>query len=152
MVSFPRRRPLTTAQQYFGLQTSRLCPGVGKLYRNKLGWEFTAQPTPLARTYRVRLDYELGNAPRVYVRDPDLIVLAGGRRLPHVYKQQPPQLCLYLPNTGEWLAHMRLVDTIVPWSILWLFYFEDWLETDEWKGGGMHPDSDGKDDAAHPVN
>ena len=47
---------------------------------------------------------------------------------------------------------MRLVDTIVPWSILWLFYFEDWLETDEWKGGGMHPDSDGKDDAAHPVN
>ena len=108
--------------------------------------------TPLARTYRVRLDYELGNAPHVYVRDPDLIVLAGGRRLPHVYKQQPPQLCLYLPNTGEWLAHMRLVDTIVPWSILWLFYFEDWLETDEWKGGGMHPDSVDKGDAAHPVN
>jgi hypothetical protein len=152
MGGFPRRRPLTTAQQYFGLQTSRLCPGAGRLHRNRLRWEFTAQPTPLGRRYRLRLDYELGDKPNVYVMDPDLVVLADGRRLPHVYQQQPPRLCLYLPNTGEWSAQMRLVDTIVPWSVLWLFYFEDWLETDEWKGGGMHPEPEEKRDAAHLVD
>ena len=89
-----------------------------------------------------RLDYQLGDSPRAYVDDPDLIALAGGRRLPHVYQQQPPCLCLYLPDTEEWAPNMRIVDTIVPWSILWLFYFEDWLETNEWKGGGVHPDAE----------
>jgi hypothetical protein len=35
---------------------------------------------------------------------------------------------------------MKISDTIVPWAVLWLYYFEDWLATDEWKGGGKHPD------------
>ena len=35
---------------------------------------------------------------------------------------------------------MRLDQTIVPWAILWLFYFEEWLSSNEWKGGGMHPE------------
>ena len=26
--------------------------------------------------------------------------------------------------------------TIVPWTALWLFYFEEWLTSDDWKGGG----------------
>jgi hypothetical protein len=34
---------------------------------------------------------------------------------------------------------MRIDNTIVPWAILWLFYFEEWLSSDEWKGGGEHP-------------
>lgn len=144
-------RPLTAAQQYWGLQRSALSTGVGRLRRNQLRWEFAAQPTPLARTYRVRIDYEFGDTPLVHVVHPDLVDLAGGRRLPHVYRQKPPRLCLYLPRAGEWQPHMLLVDTIVPWSILWLFYFEDWLETNEWQGGGVHPASD-EDDAANPVN
>jgi hypothetical protein len=36
---------------------------------------------------------------------------------------------------------MRLDQTVVPWAILWLFYFEEWLTSNEWKGGGMHPDA-----------
>lgn len=34
---------------------------------------------------------------------------------------------------------MRLDLTVVPWTSLWLFYFEDWLDSGEWRGGGMHP-------------
>ena len=34
---------------------------------------------------------------------------------------------------------MRIDQTIVPWTILWLFYFEEWLDSNEWKGGGVHP-------------
>ena len=61
------------------------------------------------------------------------------------YDQNPPRLCLYLPNTGEWTSAMRLDQTIVPWSILWLFYFEEWLVSNEWKGAGVHPGDEDKD-------
>lgn len=36
---------------------------------------------------------------------------------------------------------MRLDQTIVPWTMLWLFYFEEWLASGDWKGGGMHPEA-----------
>ena len=48
------------------------------------------------------------------------------------------RLCLYLPKTGEWHDRRLLSGTIVPWSILWLLYFEEWLASDDWKGGGAH--------------
>jgi hypothetical protein len=75
----------------------------------------------------------------VFVDEPDLVALADGRRLPHAYEQRPTRLCLYLPGTGEWTSSMRLDETVVPWAILWLFYFEEWLVSNEWKGGGIHP-------------
>jgi hypothetical protein len=76
------------------------------------------------------------------VERPDLVELAEGRKLPHVYQQNPARLCLYLPGTGEWQPWMRIDQMIVPWTSLWLYFFEDWLATDEWKGGGKHPDED----------
>jgi hypothetical protein len=33
-----------------------------------------------------------------------------------------------------WIAH-----TIIPWSVLWFYFFEGWLATGEWEGGGEHP-------------
>ena len=78
---------------------------------------------------------------RRFIESPDLKLLAGGRRLPHVYQQDPPRLCLYRPRTYEWQPWMRIDSTIVPWAILWLFYFEEWLVSDDWKGGGEHPDA-----------
>lgn len=78
--------------------------------------------------------------------DPDLHTLAGDRDLPHVYDQWPTRLCLYMPGTGEWTPHKLLVATIVPWSALWCLYFEDWLLTEEWNGGGEHPKPRGRRD------
>jgi len=37
---------------------------------------------------------------------------------------------------------MRLDQTIVPWTSLWLFHLEEWLSSDDWKGGGEHPFAD----------
>jgi hypothetical protein len=34
------------------------------------------------------------------------------------------------------------------WATLWLFYFEEWLASDDWKGGGMHPEMDGDHEEA----
>jgi hypothetical protein len=77
--------------------------------------------------------------PSVFVDLADLHPLADGRNLPHVYQQKPPQLCLYLPRTYDWEPWMRIDQTLVPWTSLWLFYFEEWLSSDDWKGGGEHP-------------
>lgn len=105
----------------------------------KLVWEFDARPTPLSRSYRLRICYRQGGTPEVFVLSPHLPTLAAGKALPHVYQQDPPRLCLYLPSGGEWSATMRISETFVPWSVLWLFYFEEWLVTGEWNGGGVHP-------------
>jgi hypothetical protein len=133
-------RSLTAAQQYLMLQKSPICPGRGSLRKGHLVWEFDAQPTPLSRTYRLRITYQQNDIPQVLVVNPDLTILAEGRHLPHVYQQKPTRLCLYLPGAAEWLPMMQIADTIVPWAILWLFYFEDWLLSDDWKGGGVHPE------------
>lgn len=130
---------LTAAQQYELLRRSPLANGRGSLQRGRLSWNFDAQPTPVSRNYRLRLDYRQWETPTVIVLAPDLPALAADRDLPHVYEQTPTVLCLYFPSSGEWHPGKRLVDTIVPWAYLWLFYFEDWLVTGNWSGGGQHP-------------
>lgn len=132
-------RPLSTAMQYSLLRGRSICAASGTLRHGRLRWDFEVEPTPIARVYLARLSYRLGRPPRVLIVRPDLGKLAKGRRLPHVYRQEPPTLCLYFPKTREWTADMRLVDTVVPWTYLWLLYFEDWLDTGIWRGGGVHP-------------
>ena len=139
---FDRPRPLTVAQQFFDLRRDSITgSGRGALQAGRLVWDFEAQPTPLSRSYARHLTYpQRGGGPAMIVEAPDLGALAGGRKLPHVYQQSPPTLCLYLPGAGEWADHKRLSQTVVPWAVLWLFYFEEWLSSDDWKGGGVHPD------------
>jgi len=103
-----------------------------------LVWNYRVRPIPLSREYAIRIVYEKGDTPDVFVRDPDLAELAGGRDLPHVYKH-PTRLCLYLPGSGEWAGTMRIDLSFVPWTATWLYYFEEWLVSNDWKGGGKHP-------------
>jgi hypothetical protein len=134
-----RPHPLTAVQQLIGLQRSQICRGHGTVRLGRLVWEFETRPTPLSRVYGVRMTYRQDATPHVLVVTPDLVDLAGGRKLPHVYGQRPTRLCLYLPRAKEWNASMSVSETIMPWTILWLFYFEEWLVSGDWKGGGVHP-------------
>lgn len=137
---FNRPRPLTVAQQFINLRANPACAGEGKLRGNSLTWEFLVRPTPLSREYRARLAFRLNDSPHVFIDQPNLQVLAEGRRLPHVYQQRPTRLCLYLPGSYEWAPWMRIDRTIIPWTALWLLYFEEWLASDKWAGGGRHPE------------
>ncbi|WP_035568843.1 hypothetical protein [Caballeronia sordidicola] len=131
---------LGLAQQWMRLRAANLEGGTGYVRRSELAWDCFVRPSPLGRNYHVRLRYKLGNPPRVTVISPNLTSLAPDRRLPHVYYATTPlSLCLYLPGSGEWDPSKSLAETIVPWIAVWLFYFEDWLLTDDWKGGGKHP-------------
>lgn len=135
--SIPTRQ-VNLAQQLASLQRVYR-EGKGAIRHPILTWEDRLAPTPLSRSYSTAVRYQLGLAPRTYVLGPSLVELANGRRIPHMYSQVEQRLCLYLPKAGEWNSSRFISETIVPWTSLWLFYFEEWLLSDEWKGGGVHP-------------
>jgi hypothetical protein len=135
---FGRPRGLTVVQQFVNLRSNPVSAGKGSLHAGRFTWTYDTSPSALSRLYRIRIEMDHDLSPDVFVEDPDLNDLAGSRDLPHVYSD-PTRLCLYLPGTSEWQPWMRLDRTIVPWVSLWLFYFEDWLASNEWKGGGEHP-------------
>jgi hypothetical protein len=60
---------------------------------------------------------------------------AGHAKLPHVFREN--DLCLYL--TGEWRPDLKISEYILPWISFWLFFYEVWLLTGEWLGGGHEP-------------
>lgn len=137
-------RTLSPEQQWVRLRSSPICRGHGQVRRGALTWEFDARPSPISRIYRLRIQLKKFGYPDVTVLSPNLNDLAEDRRLPHVYSIKPVRLCLYFPSYDEWTLDKSIAETIVPWAYLWLLYFEYWLATDEWQGGGKHP---GEEDA-----
>lgn len=107
--------------------------------RRVLQWTGQLRPTPLSRGYTVRMSYELGESPNVWVVDPPL-ERRDGELPPHLYPKQ--RLCLFLPGKREWDKTMSLAATIVPWASEWLMHYELWLATGVWSGGGEHPGGD----------
>ena len=91
------------------------------------------QPTPTSRAYSVVIYYEAGHRPKAFVRN--LRGRADGDRIPHIYA--PDQPCLFYPQGTDWRPDMKIATTIVPWLSLWLYYYEVWLATGSWEGGGI---------------
>ncbi|MBS4171810.1 hypothetical protein [Bacillus sp. FJAT-49736] len=104
--------------------------------KNTCIWTGELQPTELSKKYTVQITYSL-DMPR-----PDVIVLSpqvqkrGNENIPHVYPEN--KLCLFRPKKKEWTKEKLIAETIVPWTSLWLYYYEMWHATGEWLGGGEH--------------
>jgi hypothetical protein len=62
-----------------------------------LVWEYRVRPTTLSREYLLHILFERDGVPSVFVLEPDITSLAGGRKIPHVY-QNPLSLCLFCPK------------------------------------------------------
>src|SRR6218665_122348 len=137
----PVRLP-TLAQRAMELRALDL-PGakVRSFQGRELRFEFSISPTAFSRQYHCMLCLTPSRVPEMFVMQPDLGALAEGRPLPHVYKHDGPgaRLCLWLPRKNEWMPQMGLLETYVSWASEWLNYFEEWLLTDVWTGGGEHP-------------
>lgn len=136
MRRFPRPRPLPLERQLGNLRA--LWPlGNGSITGAGLVWMGSLTPTVLSRTYQVRLTLPAhAGRPVVEVLEPDLRALAGPGDIPHLYCQQRMHLCLYTPVKGQWNRTMSVAHTLLPWAMLWLYYFEDWLPDRVWRGGG----------------
>lgn len=109
---------------------------------NRLIWVGHLQPTSLSVRYQVRIDVRRsrGMIPDVYVESPKLEDRHDGT-VPHLYDRECARLCLWHPDRGEWSARMWIVDSVLLWASEWLFFYEIWLATGEWLGGGEHPPS-----------
>lgn len=106
-----------------------------KVEQGRLRWWGWVTPSPTSLSYRVRLTFRLGHNPIVHVLEPELII-AVGEKLPHVYPGNA--LCLYFPDGKEWHGGKVLARTVLPWVSEWLYYYEIWAVTGQWKGGGTH--------------
>lgn len=129
-----RRRAggLSVTQQAVGLRT-RYPDGRVRLGPNRLTWTHILRPTDISRCYRVRLRYQSGKHPKVWVLDH--LAIRPGTTLPHTYADNT--LCLY--RTDDWDRFMQLADTIIPWTAEWLAFYEIWLLSGDWEGGGEWP-------------
>ena len=103
---------------------------------NEAIWEGTFRPSESCATYRVRIEALSGQRPHVYVLEPAL-------RIPkdkyiETHRFGDGGLCLHLHE--EWTPDKFIADTTIPWIPLWLINYEYWLATDQWLGGGRHPE------------
>ena len=134
----PRAKPLTPIVQ---LELFRKFDqaGSGSVQRQVLSWNTTVRPSAMSRAYGIRITAKFPEPPDVFVTTPSLKELCGGRRIPHLYDQEKIRLCLYYPGSIEYCAAKPMVAQMLPWTATWLYYFEEWLVSDNWKGGGVHP-------------
>ena len=143
MVRHPVAPILTLAQRAWELRALPL-EGAQLLFFSgrALHFRFRLVPSEFGRIYtcELRLTPD-ARPPAMFVLDPNLRALAAEEALPHIYPSKGPgtKLCLWWPKQREWLPQMKLSETYIPWTSEWLWYFEDWLATGIWSGGGEHP-------------
>jgi len=94
------------------------------------------QPTAISEKYNLMIVYEQNRWVKVFVIDKKLRIALNRSKLPHVYDSERQQLCLYSPSKKEWDGYKYIVDTIIPWSSEWFYYYELWLPEGKWHGGG----------------
>jgi hypothetical protein len=134
-----RKNKLSVATQA-GLIKAYFPDGNMHLFHDRFVWKGSITPTPISRTYTIKLTYSNRDGVNVYVVKPKPLPCAKGKSsLPHVYSQEKQRLCLYLPGDQEWDESKHIAKTIIPWTSEWLFYYELWMVAGEWLGGGIHP-------------
>lgn len=103
-------------------------------------WIGKVQPTPLSRIYTVVVKFRMWEPPQVWVIGDELQNL-DSPDFPHKYEidvdKKMVRICLY--RYREFSTYKFLSKTIIPWTIEWLYFYEIWLATNEWFGGGEHP-------------
>ena len=128
-----------TPIQQFNILRHEFPESTGSVHCGTMRWfgEFT--PSALSDTYKLKITYKLGQTPKVYIVSPKPLPLAEGvKRLPHTYNYSngKQQLCLFFPKAGEWKPYMPIATTIVHWAVQWMYYYEIWVTTGTWMGGG----------------
>jgi len=105
-----------------------------------LTWKGSICPTALSRTYQVTVTYKIGFRPQVIVTA-DYLPGLDRPDFPHKFtidqENNSVKICLHLRH--EFDSTELISDCIIPWAAEWLYFYEIWLATGEWCGGGKHP-------------
>lgn len=121
-------------------------------------WEGALRP--ICQTYKVRIQYfprrffknfTLENSyETITILDPPIGPDPRGTGQPpqHVYRlgypKAFPRLCVHDPQQDEWSPAKSIADVLIPMTIKWLIFHEDWVDTGTWRGGGRHPEVQGE--------
>lgn len=99
-------------------------------------------PTYYSREYEAKLIYKsLNEKPHLYINMKSFSEIEDINLIPHNYgvktfgNKKYLHLCLWYRK--EWDGTEFLSDTIIPWGIEWLLFYEIWLITGTWEGGGI---------------
>ena len=98
--------------------------------------------------YKIRLDYYATGSPNVYVVSPvidmsnSLEIHTFGLKFHGAYNKELPCLCLTHYESDKWNSSIMLTESYIPWAIEWTEFYELWLLTGTWYGGGVHPGGD----------
>lgn len=99
-----------------------------------IGWIGRLKPSESSGLYTVKIEYD-DRHPKVYIMNPEILDNA-----PHRYEDG--QLCLYYPRDMSYSKTSIIDETILPWTALWLYYYEAWLKEGVWWGPeAPHPPS-----------
>ena len=102
-----------------------------RIKRGCATWRGSLQPRSVSPIYQVEIRYKQKQIPKVNVFSPTLASNA-----PHLYSDR--SLCLYWPKEWWWQQDKLIADIIIPWAASWLYYYELWLDTNEWLGPSSH--------------
>ena len=115
-----RGRLKPTRQRSYLIQVEYSTPIIGTMFT-------IGQVQPYVRVLDPKLerhpDYEEGPIPHVYRDSEDL---------------DHPVLCLFSLEGKEWTLDDLISDTTILWAARWLYFYEGWLATKKWLGGGRH--------------
>ena len=87
----------------------------------------TLSPGENSPSYKIRVEYIPSQYPKVLVLSPEIHPEA-----PHRWKDK--SLCLFNPRSFYWHPNYLVAKYTIPWTALWLFFYEGWLETGIWYG------------------
>ena len=93
---------------------------------SNIGWIGKLKPTELSPLYTVKIEYHHRH-PKVYVIEPKIL-----HNAPHRYEDG--SLCLYYPKDMSYSEISIIAETILPWTVEWLYYYESWLNEGIWWG------------------
>ena len=96
------------------------------------------KPTEESIVYTIKMISNIGSSSvKIYVIDPYIGNEADGKKVPHKYPDG--SLCLYYNvNQTEIRPDDLWAETLVPLTVLWLYFYEKWVQSGEWLGGGVH--------------
>ena len=97
--------------------------------------------------YKIKITIDNYGYYRCHIVDPQISYANGAP--PHIYALNSKKdeqnkvfkelnICLHLPKSGEYSTTSPIVETIISWAIKWTEFYELWLLTGIWYGGGEH--------------
>ena len=136
-----RTPPQTLIQQKIALKLSYPDSKV-EISDGILRFSGRIKPSALSKEYEVLILYDGKKNPDAWIFGDELEGL-DRENFPHKYSIEPEKksvrVCLFYPKAKEWSKNRTIASTIVPWLVEWLYFYELWLITGEWLGGGIHP-------------